>query len=138
MNRTVERIVASPSREREVGSTSGWVMLPVVALLPFVAAGTFLAGVATGTWPLLPAAFALLGLALLLGFGFYTLQPNEARVLVLFGRYKGTVRRAGFHARASTGATRSIPMGLARPGRFPRRGWPGGRSRGSGRSAAAG
>lgn len=62
MNRTVERIVASPSREREVGSTSGWVMLPVVALLPFVAAGTFLAGVATGTWPLLPAAFALLGL----------------------------------------------------------------------------
>jgi regulator of protease activity HflC (stomatin/prohibitin superfamily) len=29
--------------------------------------------------------------------GFFTLQPNEARVLVLFGDYKGTVRREGFH-----------------------------------------
>ena len=29
--------------------------------------------------------------------GFFTLQPNEARVLILFGDYKGTARRAGFH-----------------------------------------
>jgi len=29
--------------------------------------------------------------------GFFTLQPNEARVLVLFGDYKGTVRTSGFH-----------------------------------------
>lgn len=29
--------------------------------------------------------------------GFFTLQPNEARVLVLFGDYKGTVRKEGFH-----------------------------------------
>jgi regulator of protease activity HflC (stomatin/prohibitin superfamily) len=29
--------------------------------------------------------------------GFMTLQPNEARVLILFGAYKGTVRRSGFH-----------------------------------------
>lgn len=29
--------------------------------------------------------------------GFFTLQPNEARVLVLFGSYKGTVRDSGFH-----------------------------------------
>lgn len=29
--------------------------------------------------------------------GFFTLQPNEARVLLLFGAYKGTVRRSGFH-----------------------------------------
>ena len=29
--------------------------------------------------------------------GFFTLQPNEARVLVLFGSYKGTVRASGFH-----------------------------------------
>jgi regulator of protease activity HflC (stomatin/prohibitin superfamily) len=29
--------------------------------------------------------------------GFYTLQPNEGRVLVLFGDYKGTVRTSGFH-----------------------------------------
>ncbi len=29
--------------------------------------------------------------------GFFILQPNEARVLVLFGKYRGTVRKAGFH-----------------------------------------
>jgi regulator of protease activity HflC (stomatin/prohibitin superfamily) len=29
--------------------------------------------------------------------GFFTLQPNQARVLVLFGSYKGTVRRSGLH-----------------------------------------
>ena len=29
--------------------------------------------------------------------GFFTLQPNEARVLILFGDYRGTARRSGFH-----------------------------------------
>jgi len=30
-------------------------------------------------------------------FGYFTLQPNEARVQILFGSYKGTVRKSGFH-----------------------------------------
>ena len=29
--------------------------------------------------------------------GFFTLQPNEARVLILFGAYKGTCVKSGFH-----------------------------------------
>jgi regulator of protease activity HflC (stomatin/prohibitin superfamily) len=29
--------------------------------------------------------------------GYFTLQPNQARVLLLFGAYKGTVRDSGFH-----------------------------------------
>ena len=29
--------------------------------------------------------------------GFMTLEPNEARVMVFFGKYKGTFRRAGFY-----------------------------------------
>jgi regulator of protease activity HflC (stomatin/prohibitin superfamily) len=29
-------------------------------------------------------------------FGYFTLQPNEARVQILFGDYKGTVRAGGF------------------------------------------
>ena len=32
-----------------------------------------------------------------LWFGFFWLQPNEAAVLTLFGRYKGSVRREGFY-----------------------------------------
>jgi len=34
--------------------------------------------------------------AVLVFVGFFTLQPNEARVLILFGDYKGTVRDPGF------------------------------------------
>jgi regulator of protease activity HflC (stomatin/prohibitin superfamily) len=37
----------------------------------------------------------LIGVVML--FGYFTLQPNEARVLILFGAYKGTVRRSGFY-----------------------------------------
>jgi regulator of protease activity HflC (stomatin/prohibitin superfamily) len=45
--------------------------------------------------------FALLAVFLLIGSvlvscGFFTLQPNEAAVLILFGSYKGTVRDSGF------------------------------------------
>jgi regulator of protease activity HflC (stomatin/prohibitin superfamily) len=29
--------------------------------------------------------------------GHFTLQPNQARVLILFGAYRGTVRQSGFH-----------------------------------------
>jgi regulator of protease activity HflC (stomatin/prohibitin superfamily) len=39
----------------------------------------------------------MIGLGVLACFGFFTLEPNEARVLILFGAYKGTVRRSGFH-----------------------------------------
>jgi regulator of protease activity HflC (stomatin/prohibitin superfamily) len=48
-------------------------------------------------WPLL--VFAILAeIAGLVSLpGFFTLQPNEARVLVLFGAYKGTVRDPGFY-----------------------------------------
>ncbi len=29
--------------------------------------------------------------------GFFTVQPNEAAALILFGEYKGTVKKAGWH-----------------------------------------
>ena len=47
----------------------------------------------------LPFVVALLGIPtwIISITGFFTLQPNEARVLVLFGAYKGTVRESGFH-----------------------------------------
>jgi regulator of protease activity HflC (stomatin/prohibitin superfamily) len=34
--------------------------------------------------------------AIILSAGFFTLQPNEAVVLILFGAYQGTVRDSGF------------------------------------------
>lgn len=48
------------------------------------------------------AFFAFLGIVSLLIFifispGYFIIQPNEAKALVLFGRYKATVREDGFH-----------------------------------------
>jgi regulator of protease activity HflC (stomatin/prohibitin superfamily) len=47
----------------------------------------------------LPFIVGLLGIptSIIVLTGFFTLQPNEARVLILFGEYKGTVRESGFH-----------------------------------------
>ena len=39
---------------------------------------------------------AIIGL-ILLSLGFFAVQPNEARAVVLAGRYAGTVRQSGFH-----------------------------------------
>lgn len=36
-------------------------------------------------------------LAVLVVSGLFTLQPNESRVLILFGNYKGTVKTEGWH-----------------------------------------
>ena len=83
--------------EREVSVGSGWVALPVVLVLFAVGVTALVHAAATET-----AVSGVLGITLLTLFtvslfGFFTLQPNEARVLVLFGDYKGTVRKDGFH-----------------------------------------
>jgi regulator of protease activity HflC (stomatin/prohibitin superfamily) len=95
---------ATTSHERAVSAASGWVMLPTllvlfigdVALIIFAIKD----GVETTGQPhfgLLIPAFLLLPILSVMLSGFFTLQPNEARVLVLFGDYKGTVRTSGFH-----------------------------------------
>ena len=38
----------------------------------------------------------IIGLSLFLLGGYFTLRPNAARLLILFGAYKGTVRQSGF------------------------------------------
>lgn len=85
------------SREIPITVTSGWIFLPIVLALPFVGLGAILFGAQDDA-----PGMVLLGVLVLVGFvislfGFFTLQPNEARVLVLFGDYKGTVRKEGFH-----------------------------------------
>lgn len=82
--------------EHVFSALSGWPML-IVNFLLFVAAA-FIIGFAAapgGALQFFGAALALVAL-LMLG-GYFTLQPNQARVLILFGAYKGTVRESGFH-----------------------------------------
>jgi len=48
------------------------------------------------SWWLFIAGMVVLVLASISTAGFFTLQPNQARVLVLFGKYHGTTRHGGF------------------------------------------
>ena len=93
---------AASNRERVVTVANGWVMLPLLLLLIVADIGLFIYSIAKGSGdqPLvLPMVVSLIALPILiiLMTGLFTLQPNEARVLVLFGAYEGTVRTAGFH-----------------------------------------
>ncbi len=101
-----EALSKSPTQERETRVLNGWFMLPVVIAL-FVAgaillAYSFINGVTTPdgdtqpVWSLFVAGLVALGLACFICPGFFTLQPNEARVLILFGSYRGTVKQGGF------------------------------------------
>lgn len=69
----------------------------LVALAGLVLAAAGIVGVAAVAWPfvfLMPVGAILFVLALP---GQYLVQPNEALVLILFGRYRGTVERPGWH-----------------------------------------
>jgi regulator of protease activity HflC (stomatin/prohibitin superfamily) len=93
--------------EREVHVLKGW-----LALLATIA--IFAAGAGLLIWFLFQAIDAdkmnrlpnfwilvggilTIGLGIFVCFGYFTLQPNEARVLILFGAYRGTVRTSGWH-----------------------------------------
>lgn len=90
------------NKERPGTTISGWPVLPLNILLK-AGAITMIVFAAIRGPKGEPFVLLLLGgiLALLLAFinwfGFFTLQPNESRVLILFGAYKGTIRRSGFH-----------------------------------------
>ncbi len=77
------------SREIERTTLSGWLMLFVLLVM---GAGTAFLWMTLFLPALVPTV-----LWTVLSFGFFTLQPNVAAVLILFGRYTGTVKHSGFH-----------------------------------------
>ena len=119
--------------EKQARAASGWPML-FVTLAAYVASiwgmiqGIIIlaaaedAGVpAPVTGPvLLVGGIVLLIVAIIINCGFFSLQPGQARVLVLFGNYVGTVHDSGFYwanpfyARSlgSDGAGASIDVSL--------------------------
>ena len=92
------------NHEREVTVFNGWAMLPLLILLLIANASLLIYSVPIRAahaeppiWGLFVAMVFLLPVSVILLTGFFTLQPNEARVLILFGAYRGTVRQSGFH-----------------------------------------
>ena len=96
--------------EKQARAASGWPMLFVTLAAYAVAIWGMIQGIvilataedagmaAPATGPvLLVGGIVLLVVAIILSSGFFSLQPGQARVLVLFGNYVGTVRESGFY-----------------------------------------
>jgi regulator of protease activity HflC (stomatin/prohibitin superfamily) len=86
-------------RERAKSTLSGWLMVPVL-LAALVVAILLVAVEASRTpdpEPILALWLLAIPFILVLALGFFVVNPNEARVLTLFGRYSGSVKTDGFH-----------------------------------------
>lgn len=93
-------------QERQVNRISGWTMLPVMIVLWLLLPANFIYHIyhfnhGGGQQPIEVFLFVLelvinFIAAIFISTGFFTLQPNEARVLILFGNYIGTVKKDGF------------------------------------------
>jgi regulator of protease activity HflC (stomatin/prohibitin superfamily) len=93
------------NHEQEIKVPSGWPMLAAVIAIFVAGIALFiLAGVwghyhlqgGAAIWSAVGVGVGLLILGSFLCPGFFTLEPNQTRVGVLFGHYKGTVREGGF------------------------------------------
>lgn len=95
------------TREQEVRVYNGWRALVWTLMVFAISVGLIVWFVfdaiaasnldRTPNFWLLVGGVLVLVLAVFLSNGFFTLQPNEARVLILFGQYRGTVRISGWH-----------------------------------------
>ncbi|HEY8511329.1 MAG TPA: SPFH domain-containing protein [Cyclobacteriaceae bacterium] len=77
------------SKEKEYVPVSGYVMLLVVFILIILM-------VVLLSKPSTAYLGGILSLSLIILPGFFFVNPNSSRVLVLFGEYKGTVKKNGF------------------------------------------
>jgi len=85
------------TEERVIRVGSGWSLLVVTLGLIFGGAALLLAGLGLKSGVLAVAGPVAIVAGIFISSGFFTLQPNEAAVLLLFGAYQGTVRESGFH-----------------------------------------
>ena len=76
--------------EKIIVSANGYIMLFAFLIL-FIGSIALIAIFETG-WPVLGIISALV-----LAFGFLMVQPNGSRVLLLFGKYVGTIKKNGFY-----------------------------------------
>jgi regulator of protease activity HflC (stomatin/prohibitin superfamily) len=91
----MNRDPSTVNRERVVRALNGWAAL--IWLTAVLGSDVVLMYSHEPHGFLLVLSWAVLAVGAVLLRGFFSLQPNQARVLVLFGSYKGTVRTSGFH-----------------------------------------
>jgi regulator of protease activity HflC (stomatin/prohibitin superfamily) len=84
-------------QEKVISGSSGWAMVGVL-LVGAAAAVTVFGGVEEANWPVWLVPVAVLGLVVdaACWFGLTVVSPNTAKVVLLFGDYKGSIKTPGF------------------------------------------
>ena len=101
MSESIRSVVAPANKELRHRPLSGWLMLAVnlfllVAGVTLLVQGMRISAAERGFSYLILVGLLLEIVAIICFCGHFTLQPNKARVLILFGEYHGTVRESGF------------------------------------------
>ena len=82
--------------EKAANKFNGFLMLFILIALIVLEIYLLVTGIRTENnqflWVFIPMIFVII----LLSSGFAVVQPNDARVLILFGKYTGTIRDSGF------------------------------------------
>lgn len=99
------------SREQKGLGLSGLVMFLVVLGILAMGIALVVFGIA-GAGLLIPLGFLVVVLGLFVARGLFIIQPNESEVLVLFGKYRGTVREAGWYWTNPLSSRKSISLRL--------------------------
>jgi len=90
-NQQLENVI-----ERTASTTSGFTMLFVGIAVQALAVWKFIDAIRFENIPTMILSFVIFTAGLLVLVGLFTVQPNESRVLVFFGRYIGSCRIEGF------------------------------------------
>jgi regulator of protease activity HflC (stomatin/prohibitin superfamily) len=97
-------------REREYAAPSGWLILVVLLVaMPLTLLAVPVAVGQGAPWLAVAAMFPFAVEVVCLG-GFFVVNPNEGRVLQLFGSYRGTVRTAGLRWASPFYSKRTISL----------------------------
>jgi hypothetical protein len=82
-------------REKEIRGYSGWLLLFVLLTVAVGSVVAFVRGAQDRDSAMILGALVVEGFAIFGLFGLTVVNPNEARVVQLFGNYEGTIKDAG-------------------------------------------
>lgn len=82
--------------EKSFSPSSGWLPMLIVAAMLIAGPITLITGAFHESAPMVFAGIGLIGAGIVSCFGFQAVAPNDSRVLLLFGSYKGSIKDSGF------------------------------------------
>lgn len=97
-------------REQEIRSTAGIPILIAVLAAMLACVWAFVHGAQTANIAILLAAILVFVVLLVCLAGFYMVEPNQAAVLTLFGKYVGTVKDQGLRFNNPFYSTKKVSL----------------------------